>query len=156
MKEEAREKNILGCYVSVTSGNFNDSHEKKDLSNEQGRLFREYIWGEKGICDTLKKLEHINYGKDLELILFQFYVNPLPVELENMKEIENYRKKEKAIGIPVIINKDFFSKDEIGRINFINKLIFEKLDVLENVIAKKRLDTNIQKLKEDLKKLLIN
>ncbi|MFZ0827886.1 MAG: hypothetical protein WAO02_10735 [Verrucomicrobiia bacterium] len=67
-------ENILGCYVSITIGDYNDTQKAKDLASEQGELFRSYIWGEKGICDTLKKLKREDYGKDLTLVLFQYYV----------------------------------------------------------------------------------
>ncbi|MEI6697296.1 MAG: hypothetical protein WCO13_14675 [Bacteroidota bacterium] len=135
--------NILGCFVSSTIG------------DDNGVLFRTYIYSDNGIYDTLKRLKHKNYGKDLILILFQFYVNPIAYELQNLKEIENYRKKERAIGIPVIINnKNFFSKSEEDRYSFLKQFILQKLDVLAEVIKKKKLDTNIELLKSDLKNIL--
>jgi len=147
-------ENILGCYVSTTIGNYNDDQKARDLASEKGKSFRTYIWGEKGICDTLKKLKHKDYGKDLILALFQFYVNPLPIQLENLKEIESYRKKEKSIGIPVIVNNEnFFSKSEEARYVFLKQSIFQKLDVLAEVIKKKKLDTKIDLLKSDLEKI---
>ena len=91
--------NILGCFVSSGSAYFEDDQSTKDLAVEQGRVFRSYIWGEKGIFDTLERLKHKDYGKDMMLILFQFTVKPIPYELQYLKEIENYRKSEKAIGI---------------------------------------------------------
>jgi len=147
--------NILGCYVSITSGKAEDSNEAKDFASQQGSIFRTYIWGEKGISNTLKTLKHENYGNDMNLILFQFYVNPIAYELEHLKEIENYRKKEKSIGIPVIVNNEnFFSKSEQKRFEFLKQAIFEKLDLLNNLIKKKKLDTNIELLKADLQKIL--
>jgi len=147
--------NILGCYVSVTQAYPNADQQTKDLATEQGRLFRTYIWGEKGICDTLKKLNHEDYGKDLILSLFQFYVNPIPIIEQNLKEIEPYRKKEKSIGIPIIVNnKNFFSLSEEGRYNFLKQSILQKLDLLAEVVKQKKLDTKIELLKTDLQKLL--
>ena len=147
--------NILGCYVSITSGKYDDDQKTKDLASEQGQLFRTYIWGEKGICDTLKKLKHQNYGKDLILILFQFHVNPFVIELQNLKEIENYRRKEKAIGIPIIVNNEnFFCKSEEARYAFLKQSIFQKLDVLAEVVKTKKFDTKMDLLKSDLEKIL--
>lgn len=146
--------NILGCYVSTTIGNYDDDQKTQDLASEQGRLFRTYIWREGGICDMLKKLKHEDYGKDLIMILFQFYVNPLPKELSNLVEIERYRKKEKAIGIPIIIDEIFFNKSEEGRYNFLKVSIFQKLDLLTEVIKQKKLDTKIELLRSDLQKIL--
>ena len=138
------ENNILGCFVSTNMG------------DEQGVLFRTYIWGEMGICETIKKLKYEKYGTDLEKILFQFYVNPIPYELESLKEIENYRKKEKAIGIPIIVNEEnFFIKSEVERFDFIKSAILKKFDLLAEVVKKNKLDTNIKSLKTDLKQLFL-
>jgi len=100
-------------------------------------------------------LTNETYGKDLMIILFQFYVNPLPIELQNLKEIEPYRKKEKAIGIPIIVNdENFFSKSEEGRYNFLKQSILQKLDLLAEVVKKKKLDTNMEQLKTDVQEIL--
>jgi len=148
-------KNLLGCYISITHPYPDASQEVKDLASEQGDLFRTYIWGDNGISDTLKKLEHENYGKDLKLVLFQFYVNPISIQVQCLKEIENYRKNEKSIGIPIIVNdENFFSKSEEERYNFLKLSILQKMDLLAEVVKKKKLDTNMVLLKNDLEKIL--
>ena len=135
--------NILGCFVCSMNGDNN------------GDLFRNYIWGEKGICDTLKKLKYEDYGKDMLMILFQYYVNPIPYLQQNLKEIEPYRKKEKSIGIPIVVtDKNFFSKSEEERYNFLKQSIFQKLELLTEVVKRKKLDTEMDRLKADLHKLL--
>lgn len=149
------DKNIFGCFVSVTNPFPDASQASKDLATEQGKLFRSYIWGDKGVCDALKKLNNEHYGKDLKLALFQFYVNPIAYELDNLKEIEAYRKNEKSIGIPIVVNdKNFFSQTEEGRYNFLKQSIFQKLELLTEVVKKKKLDTKMDLLKADLQKLL--
>ena len=149
------DKNIFGCYVSVTQAYPDADKQTKDLATEQGRLFRTYIWGEKGICDTLKKLNQDDYGKDLKLALFQFYVNPIPMMEQALKEIEAYRKNEKSIGIPIVVNdKNFFSQTDEGRYSFLKQSILQKLDLLAEVVKKKKLDTNMDQLKTDLQKIL--
>lgn len=151
------EDNIFGCFVSVTQPYADAKQELKNLALEQGRLFRMYIWGDQGICPTLKKLIYKDYGEDLRLALFQFYVNPLPVEMQNLKQIESYRKKEKAIGIPIIItDENFFSKSEKDRQDFLKQSILQKLDLLTEVVKKRKLDTNMDLLKSDLNTLLSN
>ena len=148
-------ENIFSCFVSVTQPYPNASQEIKDLALEQGRLFRSYIWSEKGIYNTLKKLKHEDYGKDLKLVLFQFYVNPLPIEVQNLKAIENYRKREKSIGMSIIVNdENFFSKSEKERYSFLKKSILQKLELLANVVKQKKLDTKMDLLKSDIQKLL--
>lgn len=150
------DKNIFGCYVSVTQAYPDSDQKTKDLATEQGRLFRAYVWSEKGICEIIKKLNRDDYGKDLKLALFQFYINPIPMMEQALKDIESYRKKEKSIGIPIIVNySNFFSKSESERYDFLRESILQKLDLLGEVVKKKKLDTNMELLKSDLKNILI-
>jgi Immunity protein 44 len=133
------EKSILGCFVS------------EPMDDELADTFRAYIWGEKGICDALKTLEWTNYGADMRLVLFKFRVNPIPYELQHLEEIEKYSKKEKAIGISIIIDEDnFFSKSEAGKYEVLKTTILQKIDILAEVVKKKKLDTNVALLKSDL------
>jgi len=149
------DKNIFGCYVSYPSLMYDATELQKENAKKQGDLFRQYVWGDKGICDTLKKLNQDDYGKDLKLALFQFYVNPIAYELDNLKEIEAYRKNEKSIGISIVVNdENFFSKSEEGRYSFLKESILQKLDLLAEVVKKKKLDTKMDLLKADLQKLL--
>lgn len=146
---------IFGCFVSITCGKHDDDQTTKDLLSEQGDLFRRYIWGEKGICKILNALKYKDYGRDLILILFQFYVNPLPIEVSNLPQIERYKKKEKAIGIPIVVNSEnFFSKPEEARYAFLKQSIFQGLKTLNEVVKKKKLDTKAALLKLDLEKVL--
>ena len=148
-------KNIFGCYVSYPSLMYDATELQKENAKKQGDLFRQYVWGDKGICDTLKKLSQDDYGKDLKLALFQFYLNPIAYELDNLKGIESYRKNEKSIGIPIIItDENFFSKSEEGRYSFLKQSILQKLDLLAEVVKKKKLDTKMEQLKTDLQKIL--
>ncbi|MBK8812781.1 MAG: hypothetical protein IPN69_18910 [Acidobacteria bacterium] len=136
-------KSILGCFVSSF---------RKDGS---GPLFTSYVWGENSISERLSVLMNETYGNDMELILLQFYVNPIPYLRQQLKEIEGYRKKEKSIGIPIIVNdENFFSKSEAERFEFLKQSILQKLDLLAEVVKKKKLDTNIQSLKEDVERVL--
>lgn len=148
-------ENILGCFVSGPSLYYNANQEQEKLAEEQGNLFRSYIWGTKGISETLKKLKHKNYGKDIVLILLQFYLNPIPYELQGLKEIENYRKSEKSIGIPIIVtDENFFNKSDEDRYKFVHKAIMDKVDLLAEVVKKKKLDTNIDLLRKDVQNIL--
>ncbi|MBO9620560.1 MAG: hypothetical protein J7539_16165 [Niabella sp.] len=149
------DKNIFGCYVSITQAAPDADQQVKELLIQQGRLFRNYIWGDEGICNILKKLNNESYGKDLKLALFQFYVNPIPMMEQSLKEIEAYRKNEKSIGIPIVINdKNFFSKSEEMRYSFLKQSVLHKLDLLAEVVKKKKLDTRMDLLKADLKEIL--
>ncbi|WP_320982825.1 hypothetical protein, partial [Bacteroides sp.] len=126
-------ENLLGCYVSYPSLMYDATEIQKQKAREEGDLFSIYIWGNEGISDTLKKLKYENYGNDMNLILLEFYVNPIPYLRQNLKEIESYRKKEKAIGIPIIVtDENFFSKTEEARYRFLKEAILNKMDLLEN------------------------
>ncbi len=149
------DKNIFGCFVSYPSLMYDATDEQRLNAKNEGDLFRSYIWGDKGICDTLKRLDNNDYGEDLKLVLFQFYVNPIHFEKRNLKEIELYRKKEKSIGIPIIVtNENFFSKSEEERYKLLRHSILQKLDLLSEVVRRKKLDTKMEQLKTDLQKLL--
>lgn len=145
---------ILGCFVSTATDSENDE-ASRTIAFEKGRLFRTYLWGEIGIAEHLKRLKYSNYGKDLKLILFQFYVNPIPYLLENLKAIEEYRRNEKSIGIPIIINdNNFFNKSEVERYRYLKKSILSKIELLTETIKKHGLDTNIKLLKSDITQIL--
>lgn len=148
-------KEIFGCFVSGPSVRFEDSEESKIIARKKGQEFRTYVWGEIGIDHILKKLNNEDYGEDLKLALFQFYLIPLPFELQGIRDIEEYRKGEKSIGMSIIItDENFFSKSEEGRYNFLKQSILQKLDLLSDTVKKKKLDTRVDLLKADLKKLL--
>jgi len=153
--------NIFGCHIMAEATIYDKNKTEQERQAEETRtseefhLFHSYIRGEKGIDNTLKKLNNENYGNDLKLILFQFYIKPIPYLLQHLKEIESYRKKEKAIGIPIIVTDEFFfNKSEEGRYNFLKQSILQKIDLLAEVVKKKKLDTNMVQLKIDLEKML--
>jgi len=146
------DKSIFGCFFKVGF----DSNLKEQDFTSLANAFRPYIWGNKGICNALKKLNYEDYGNDLVLALFQFSVKPVQIELQNLKEIESYRKKERAIGIPIIItDENFFSKSEENRYRFLAQSILQKLDLLSEVVKKKKLDTNVTLLKRDTEAILL-
>jgi hypothetical protein len=152
---------FLGCFTSGPATIYDANKTEKERLIEQedkikiGQLFRSYVSGEKGINNNLKKLKSKDYGEDMAIILFQFYLNPIPYELQHIKPIENYRKSEKSIGIPIIVNdENFFSKNESERYSFLRESILQKMDLLFEVVKKKKLDTNMELLKSDLENVL--
>ena len=90
------------------------------------------------------------------LILFEFNVNPIPYLRENLKEIGSYRRKEKSIGIPTILdNENFFGLDENGQQDFLKTRIIEKLSLVKEKVKRNKLDFNIDRLITDVKKLCV-
>jgi hypothetical protein len=146
---------IFGCFVSAAQPSLDESQENKDLALEQSRSFRKYIWGEPGICENLKKLNRDDYGKDLRLVLFQFFVNPRPATQQQFESIEVYDKREKAVAMPIAITSaNFFDKSEELRYSFLKESILEKMKPLSEIVRLKKLDTKIEQLKIDLQKIL--
>lgn len=75
--------------------------------------------------------------------------------VEKIKIIEEYRKNEKSIGIPIIIDQDnFFDRNERERLAFLKRVLIQKLELLKEVVIKKKLDTRIDNLRSDLVKIL--
>lgn len=145
------EENIFGCFFKVGfDPNLNEQDFKKIADT-----FRNYIWGENKLCNNLASLKYEHYGKDLALILLQFNVKPTLAEIQKLREIEPYRKKEKSIGVPIIVDdNNFFDRTEEGRFNYLRQSILEKLELLTLVIKKRDLDTKIDLLKEDVARIL--
>ena len=141
---------ILGCFMDEWFDPNLSEQENEDIGN----VFSSYIWGDKGISDILAKLKHEDYGKDLELALFQFNVKPFQNALQHIREIEYYRRKEKSIGIPIIVtDENFFNQSEEGRYEFLKQTILRKLDLLAAVVKRRKMDTKMELLKSDLQKL---
>jgi len=148
------EQNIFGCYFN-NSVYSNWSESRINQAFELGETFRKYLWDSGGFADIIKPIEYRNYGKDIERILFQFYINPIPELDAQLEEIEPYRKKEKSIGIPIVLNDDnFFKKGIEERNKFLKETVLKKLDLLKEIITKKKLDTKFDLLKSDLEKIL--
>lgn len=149
--------NIFACFVSYPSLVADVSEQTKDEAIKKGDMFRSYIWGiwgEAGLDRFLKKIQYSDYGQDLKRILFQFYVLPCDYERVHIRNIENYRKREKAIGISIIIESDFFQYSDAQRKCILVSSIISKTEELKEIIEKNRLDTNFEQLVLDLRQEL--
>lgn len=147
----AESENLFGIFFKV---GFDAARSPEDLARS-AVVFRPYVGGNNGLDRGLKSIKHRDYGKDLAFVLLMFYVRPSIAELMKLKEIESYRKTEKSIGIPIVVNdENFFSRTETGRLEFLRNSIKRKLDLLAEVVKKKKLDTNVELLKADVEKAL--
>lgn len=146
--------NIFACFISYPSLVADVSEQTKDEAIRKGDIFRSYIWSEAGLDRFLKKIPYSDYGQDLKRILFQFYVLPCDYERMHISDIENYRKREKAIGISIIIESNFFQYSDAQRRCILVSSIISKIEGLKEVIEKNRLDTNFEQLVLDLKQEL--
>ena len=148
-----QEDNMFGCFVSGPSILWDATEQDERNAEKKGQLFRQYIWGDNGIDNILKQVINVEYGKDVKLILFQFYLNPIQYELENLDKTEGYRKKEKSIGSNIIVtDENFFHKHHEEKINFLEVSILNSLMRLKEE-HKEKLDTRFDLLIRELKKL---
>lgn len=135
--------NIFGFYASFHSGEANQE------------LVKKYLWGDNGLKEQLKSLKWQLYGQDFHLILFQIYVNPIPYLRDALKEMGNYRRKEKSIGIPVILDQqNFFDLTEIDRQRFFHTTILNRLELLKEKVKRNKLDLDIERLKTEVDNIL--
>ena len=142
--------NLFACFVSYPSILADASEQTKDEAIRKGELFRSYIWGEIGLDCFVKRIVYSDYGQDLRRILFQFYVLPCDYERMHILTTEKYRKREKAIGLPIIIEHDFFRHSDIQRKRFLVSSVISKVEGLKEMIERNKLDTNLKQLILDL------
>lgn len=140
---EKIDENIIGFYASFNA----------DETDEE--LVRSYLWSDNGLKSRLSHLKWKNYGQSLQIILFQVYVRPIPYMRKNLREIENYRPKEKSIGISIILdNENFFNLSETDRQQFFVEIIIDKLGLMDLKVKRNKLDFDISQLIADVKKSL--
>lgn len=148
---------LISYFLATQFPTLSSTEEEIELMHKQGHEFNMYLWNDsRSLDEKLKILKPNQYGLDIELMLFEFYLNPLPKQFiaYNKKTID-YRKNEKAIGIKIIITNDnFFNKEEEQRRNFLKQAILQKMELLAEVVKKRKLDTNVDLLKSDLQKVL--
>jgi hypothetical protein len=140
---------------TVEEGNLIGFYANMGFDRQHDELVKSYLWGENGLTNKLKSLKWKGYGKDFELILFEFYVKPNPELRDSLREMGNYRRKEKAIGIPVIIdNSNFFKLNTADRQVFLKTTILDRLELLREKTKRNKLDIDVSRLKSDVEKLL--
>ena len=140
---EKIDDNIIGFYASF------------NMDEADQELVKSYLWSDNGLKSKLSHLKSKDYGQGLQIILFQFYVKPIPYLRKNLKEIENYRPKEKSIGIPVILdNENFFNLSETDRQQFFKETIIDKLKLVELKVKRNKLKFDISQLIIDVIKTL--
>lgn len=144
-------KGLLGCFLSYPTLLYDASEKEERDAKSKGDLFRTYVWGERGVDSVFKRFDFTKYGEDLILILFKFKVNPIENELAIIKKIDGYTRKEKAISVTVIVlDENFFERTESERYLFLKNEIIDRVDLVVEVVKKKKLDTKFTLLKNDL------
>ena len=141
--ENKNDNSLIGFFASFQIGEI-----EKDT-------VRSYLWGENGLTKKLESISNVDFGKDFNLILYQVYVKQSIELLKHLREIESYRSKERAIGIPIVINQEnFFNLSESDRQLFFKEIILSKLDLLKIKVKRNKLDLDVEKLKNKIDELL--
>lgn len=122
---------------------------------DSGVHFAEYIWGENGYEILLKEILLKYYGKDLRLLLIQYYVEEdyKPDWSPDKPRLSNYSNKNKDIAVAFSVNKDkFHNVGEQERRQFIVETTLQAVDLVEARLGKRKLDINFKRLREDVVK----
>jgi hypothetical protein len=133
-----------------------DTSDEEDAQIEKlGEEFDRYIWGDGGLADKLGPLRFTTYGNDIKLVLMQYHVFPGDERTANLKEVEDYRSKEKAVGLNCFVtNENFFVKTEVERRSFLQDTVLTGLNSLSQQVGIRKLDTDIPKLISDVTAVL--
>jgi hypothetical protein len=112
------------------------------------------VWGEAGIKKKTADILTRDYGTDIDLILFEIYVTPNDDVIDLLSRVHKYKKKEKAFGLPIIVNEVEFRLAK-GRLQKLleNKLL-EELDKIQPYIKQKAMKIDVEKLTNDLRQSL--
>ncbi len=138
---------IIGFFMSV-SHMYNEGEKVERQIDSQFEEFATYISATNGLANTLRTLNRSDYGRDITLILFQLYVFPSDTELSYVKELERYRPSEKSVGASIVITNDnFFNNTDEQRRSFLRTSIMNRLDLLDNMVKRRKFDTDMSKLK---------
>lgn len=148
------DKRIIGFFSSLSlPGGTTD--EEDGYFEKLDEEFRSYIWGVTGIADKFDKLKSSDYGYDLRLVLFQFNVFPDKLKLSLLTEIEDFRPKEKAVGVNIYVDQEnFFDRPETERRKFLGNAILDRLDLVASLVERSKFDTEVDKLRLDVQELL--
>lgn len=148
---------ILGVYAGFYT-NPQESAAEAARREANKEYFKNYLWGADGsggLSKALKVLRSRDYGKDVNLILLQFNVSPIPGWPRPAEGLERYRPKGKSFGSWIAITEEnFFARDESARQSYIQEAILDTLNQVKRRIAPRKLDTDIDKLIADTSKLL--
>lgn len=149
--------NVLGVYVRFSSAP-NASIDERKREQKHKKEFEEYLWGENrdgGLSSLLAQLKSEDYGTDVKLILLQFMVDPVKSWPLPTKDVENYRPKEQAIGVWIMIDENsYFKKSTLDRQKYVKEEIVKRLQVVGSRFAARKLDADIEQLITDVDKLL--
>ena len=122
---------------------------------EGSDMFSPYVWSKHGLDTLMEKKLSNDYGKDMDLLLIQYYIegrfsNYLPVP----PKLGNYMKKSKDITVAVgVTRKLFHDRNEFERREFIVDSTLGAIKLVKERLVKKKLDINFDKLLQDIKEI---
>jgi hypothetical protein len=125
---------------------------QKSGDSDSGDVFSPYIWGNLGFTRVLEKYLSCGYGRDLELLLVQYYVEGIyDINAPENPRQSNYSKKNKDIAVAFSVTKEnFHNVGERERRQFIVDTALQAIDLVEGRLGKRKLDIDFKRLKEDV------
>lgn len=134
------DNSIIGFFVSSNMG---DKNSQK---------FRDFLWKEFALSNKLSVLDKSDYDGGLDIILFEFYINPYGSVIRNLGF--KYVKKEKAIKYPIIITDKILDKTGKELEKSILNLFNLELDKLKIQLEKENLNFSMDIIISDIRKIL--
>jgi len=127
------------------------------LYNPNGKIY-DILWqNDDSLESKLKNFTYIHYGDKIKCFIFFYSLLPNEVEKQGYDKIPltKYVKTDKAIIFHIILDdNNFYHLGEAGRMQYLKETIISGLNLSRKIIAKKKLDTNIEKLISDVSKVL--
>lgn len=120
---------------------------------EVSDMFSPYVWGKHGLDTLFKKtLSKKNYGRDLDLLLIQYYVEgEFSSYVPAQPKLGNYMKKSKDIAVALGVTPEKFHKrSEFERREFVVDSTLDAIKRVKARLSKKKLDIDFDKLIEDV------
>ena len=121
---------------------------------QQGNAFRGALMGDGGIARQMSVFLHRDYGVDLRSIEFQFHILPDSYERNSIHTITPYAKSLRQICVSIIVEEEFFAMSEPKRVAWIKQKLLWVMPLVEEEVKKRRLDTQIDRLSDEVKIVL--
>ena len=120
------------------------------------RKIERHLWGSNGLAEVMKELRYSEYGKDLQLILIEYYIEgtiptPIPTDLV----VGRFHPKDKSIGVVVPATRDMFDSGRYaGPRQFLADTTLAAVAAVAAKYSKKRYDTDFVALQRDVARIV--
>jgi hypothetical protein len=119
-------------------------------------LIAPLIWGREGILSLLESVSKKDYGRDLELVLIQYYVEgEFPVHGPEEMKVGRYSSKEKNIAVAITVHKhNFHNLERNDRKDFVSKTSLDAFEAVAKKLSKRKLYFDFENWINDIKEVI--